>query len=99
MKKMSKTSNLKTKMSTFLIAISFSSCGVGAAVTPAGNAACDARSKDYETAITAWSSEPTNASKCAAAKAATEKLLNACTLYTLAQKKQYEDALKDWKCN
>jgi hypothetical protein len=96
---MTKTFSLKTTLSTFLLALSLSSCGVGAAVTPGSSAVCDARVKDYEAAITVWSSDPTNASKCAAAKAATEKLISACTLYTVAQRKQYEDALRDWKCN
>ncbi len=77
----------------------FSSCGVGGAVAPTGTAACDARVKDYETAITAWTTDVASVTKCQAAKTATEKLISACSLYTVAQKKVYQDQLAQWKCN
>jgi hypothetical protein len=74
------------------------SCGAKS-VLPDSNAACEARVNDYEKALNAFAADPTNVSKCNAAKTATEKLISACTLYTVAQRKVYEDALKDWKCN
>ncbi len=74
------------------------SCGAKS-ILPDANIACEARLKDYETALNAFAADPTNVNKCNAAKAATEKVISACTLYSIAQRKVYEEALKDWKCN
>lgn len=76
----------------------FESCGAKS-VLPDSNAACEARVNDYEKALNAFAADPTNVSKCNAAKTATEKVISACTLYTVAQRKVYQDQIAQWKCN
>lgn len=93
---------MKKIIRTLIITVPFaiaSSCGVGSAVAPNANAACDARAKDYEAAVLAWTNDIGNANKCQAAKTAIEKLISTCTIYTVAQRKTYQDQLNTWKCN
>ncbi|MEZ4901153.1 MAG: hypothetical protein R2822_05025 [Spirosomataceae bacterium] len=60
---------------------------------------CEKASAEYEKVLTAWSNDITNKSKCEDVKKALTNIINRCSVYTAAQRKVYEDQIRDIDCN
>ncbi|MFN4144348.1 MAG: hypothetical protein ACK4GN_00875 [Runella sp.] len=60
---------------------------------------CENASKEYENAITAWSQDINNKTKCEAVKKSLSDIIQSCSIYTPAQRKVYEDQIKNIECN
>ncbi|AXE20342.1 hypothetical protein DR864_22645 [Runella rosea] len=60
---------------------------------------CEKAAAEYEKVITDWSNDPTNKTKCEAVKKSLTNIINSCSVYTAAQRKVYEDQLKDYTCD
>jgi hypothetical protein len=61
--------------------------------------ACDKELEQYNTAIEAFAKDPTNKAKCEAVKKSLTNVINSCSLYTAAQRRLYEEQLKDYTCD
>lgn len=73
------------------------SCRKGV-LDPTG-ATCDKILENYTKSVDAWSQDPTSKTKCEAVKQSLNDVLKSCSVYTAAQRKFYEDQLKDFTCN
>ena len=84
-----------------IIAIIWASnaCGVSKAVDPISNNSCEKSSDAYLKALDDWTTDIQNKSKCEVVKKTLTPLLKDCSVYTAAQRKVYEDQLKDFNCN
>ncbi|MEY4538748.1 MAG: hypothetical protein RLZZ306_505 [Bacteroidota bacterium] len=60
---------------------------------------CQRVADEYTNAITAWSNDINNKTKCEAVKKSLTNILNACSVYTAVERKRYEDELKQFDCN
>jgi hypothetical protein len=60
---------------------------------------CDKGLAEYEKAVTAWTEDPGNKTKCEAVKKSLSDIIQSCNVYTPAQRKVYEDQIKDIDCN
>ena len=60
---------------------------------------CDKELGRYTTAVEDWSKDPNNKTKCEAVKKSLEDILKSCSVYTAAQRKIYEEQLKDFTCD
>ncbi|MDZ7934963.1 MAG: hypothetical protein U5M51_08385 [Emticicia sp.] len=75
------------------------SCGKGNIIDPVGTDRCSKTADEYTTALTAWSSDINNKAKCEAVKKSLTAIIKDCSVYTAAQRKIYEDQLKDFTCD
>ncbi len=64
-----------------------------------GEANCEKAAAEYEQVITDWSNDIGNKTKCEAVKKSLNDILKSCSVYTAAQRKMYEDQIKDIDCN
>jgi hypothetical protein len=60
---------------------------------------CSKVADAYTAALTAWSTDINNKTKCEAVRKSLNDILNACTLYTAAQRKTYQDEVAKFTCN
>ncbi|MFN8347258.1 MAG: hypothetical protein U0X91_19805 [Spirosomataceae bacterium] len=60
---------------------------------------CEKASAEYEKVLTAWSQDINNKTKCEAVKKSLSDIIQSCSVYTAAQRKVYEDQIKDIDCN
>lgn len=97
-----KNKTLKTMKINFLTLLLcsffFISCG-RSVVDPLNTAKCEKELNDYEKAINAWAADPASKIKCEAVKVSLNNLVKNCAVLTAAEKKQYQDELKDFNCN
>lgn len=77
----------------------FVSCGPAKLVDPLTNNNCENATENYLKTVEAWSNDIGNKSKCEAVKKTINDLLKSCSVYTAAQRKVYEDQLKDFNCD
>lgn len=74
------------------------SCSKKNDLNPANNN-CEAVANTYLKAIEEWSTDIENKSKCEAVKKSLNEILKSCSVYTAAQRKVYEEQLKDFTCD
>ncbi|HLO46284.1 MAG TPA: hypothetical protein VK175_18225 [Leadbetterella sp.] len=74
------------------------SCGPAKLLDPISNN-CENVTEDYLKAIEAWSTDIESKSKCEAVKKSLNNVLKSCSVYTAAQRKLYEDQLKEFTCD
>ncbi|MEI7583820.1 hypothetical protein [Runella sp.] len=60
---------------------------------------CEKAAAEYEKVIAAWSQDIGNKTKCEAVKKSLNEIIRSCNVYTPAQRKVYEDQIKDIDCN
>jgi hypothetical protein len=60
---------------------------------------CQRVAEEYTTVVNAWAADPTSKAKCEAVKKSLLNILNACSAYTVAERKRYEDELKQFTCD
>jgi hypothetical protein len=68
-------------------------------IDPSNTTKCEKEQIEYEKALDNWITDPTNKTKCEATKSAINTLVNSCSILTAAEKKKYEDELKNFTCN
>ena len=74
------------------------SCGPAKLLDPVSNN-CEKVTEDYLKSIEAWSTDIESKSKCEAVKKSLNNLLKSCSVYTAAQRKVYEEQLKEFTCD
>lgn len=60
---------------------------------------CETVANNYLKAIEEWSKDIENKSKCEAVKKSLNDILKSCSVYTVAQRKVYEEELKNFTCD
>ncbi|TAF93305.1 MAG: hypothetical protein EAZ32_19460 [Cytophagia bacterium] len=85
------------KLLIFCCLLAALSCRKNDVLDPAQ--ACDKELEQYEAAIELWSKDITNKAKCEAVKKSLTNIIRNCSLYTAAQRKVYEEQLKDSTCD
>jgi hypothetical protein len=89
-------------MKKLLISILFLatiSCGRNSVLDPVNSNQCEKALENYQTALTSWSTDANNKTKCEAYKKALNDVIKGCSVYTAAQRKLYEDQLKQLTCD
>ena len=86
---------MKKLLTVALFLLAFS-CGKKSVL--AGNR-CTKAADEYLNAIKAWSTDTENKTKCEAVKKQLNAIIKDCSIYTAAQRKIYEDQLKDFTCD
>ena len=84
------------KLIVFFCLLAVLSCKKGA-LDPTGTS-CEKASAEYEKVLTAWSQDINNKTKCEAVKKSLSDIIRSCSVYTAAQRKVYEDRIKDIDC-
>ena len=85
------------KIIVFVCLLATLSCRKSNVLDPAQN--CGKELEQYTTALEEFSKDPTNKTKCEAVKKSLTGIINSCSIYTAAQRKIYEDQLKDTTCD
>lgn len=85
------------KLLVFACLLAALSCKKNNALDPAQ--VCDKELEQYQAATEVWSKDITNKAKCEAVKKTLTNIINNCSLYTVAQRKAYEQQLKDSTCD
>ena len=76
------------------------SCGrVGNAINPVSANNCEKSVSDWEKTLTVYTQNPSSKANCEAYKKALEDIIKSCAVYTAAQKRIYEDQIKQLTCN
>ena len=75
------------------------SCRPGTILDPVSNNGCENATESYLKAIETWSTDIESKSKCEAVKKSLNDVLKSCSVYTAAQRKVYEDQLKEFNCD
>lgn len=86
------------KLTLFAFLFASISCSKKNDLNPANNN-CEAVANNYLKAIEAWSTDVENKTKCEAVKKSLNEILKSCSVYTAAQRKVYEEQLKDFTCD
>ena len=86
------------KLLVFVCLLAALSCGKKNALEPS-QANCDKALADYENTIRVWSQDFGNKTKCEAVKKSLNDVVRSCSIYTPAQRKVYEDQIRDIDCN
>ncbi|MCP9770771.1 hypothetical protein EGI22_22940 [Lacihabitans sp. LS3-19] len=87
------------KIFSILIIIVCVSCGPAKLLDPVSSNNCENATERYLKAIDTWSTDIESKSKCEAVKKSLNDVIKSCSLYTNAQRKVYEDQLKDFNCD
>jgi hypothetical protein len=75
------------------------SCGIGGGgLDPINSNQCEKALEEYEKGLPVWLADPENKSNCEAFKKSLTKVIKECSVYTAAQRKAYEDQLKQLTC-
>jgi hypothetical protein len=74
------------------------SCGPAKLLDPISNN-CENQTEEYLKAIEDWSKDIESKSKCEAVKKSLNGILKSCSVYTAAQRKVYEEQLKEFTCD
>lgn len=80
-----------------LILFSTLSCSPAKIIDPVSNN-CEKITEDYLKTVEEWSNDPSSKTKCEAVKKSLNDILKSCSVYTAAQRKIYEDQLKNFSC-
>lgn len=75
------------------------SCGKNNVLNPAASNNCENITEQYLKVVEEWSKDISNKSKCEAVRKSLNDVLKSCSVYTAAQRKVYEDQLKDFTCD
>jgi|GEM_PF-2104550 len=75
------------------------SCGKKNAIDPTSSDRCEKNLEEYNKVLEAWSIDITNKAKCEAVKKSLSAIIKDCSIYTAAQRKVYEDQIKDITCD
>ena len=75
------------------------SCGRKGGLDPISSNNCEKVAEEYENATRVWIADPTNKAKCEAVKKSLNDIIKTCSVYTAAQKKVYEDQIKQFTCD
>jgi hypothetical protein len=90
---------MKKLLISILLLATFSCGKVGGGIAPDGSTKCGKSGEVYLKAISDWQTDPNSKAKCEAVKKALNDILKDCSIYTAAQRKVYEDELKNFTCD
>ena len=89
-------------MKKVIISVCFATilgCSKNSAVEDLSNTSCETAAAAYEKAFTDWTQDITNKAKCEAVKKSLNNIVKTCSVYTVAQRKVYEDQIKQITCD
>ena len=87
----------KLIISSLLLAII--SCGKGGVLNPVSANSCEKSAQEYEKVVASWVQDPSNKANCEALKKSLNDIIKNCSVYTAAQRKVYEDQIKQLTCD
>jgi hypothetical protein len=89
---------MKKVLFSIIIAATFLSCKKNVDPLALDTTKCTKELEEYEKSVTVWLNDPENKPNCEAFKKSLNRLLKECSYYTPAQRKLYEDQIKDLTC-